>query len=158
MNYGISKEYPFIVVDVDNVEEESLLLDPDSLPIILYSKNYEVLRGIKINAELMAKEMVDCICAYLNSVELVERHDLSYDDVRFAAYLSSKEDKFVSVCIQDFDIADYIEENFVRDSGNDVVEFYRYSFSNLGQRVYDADELCEKLCDIVCKYLNNNRR
>lgn len=76
------------------------------------------------------------------------------DDVRYCAMI--EDDKYVPVCVQDFDLKDYDLKLFLssEDSIDDLWGCYRTDLSRvLDIDISEADMLAKSMTELVCKYL-----
>lgn len=159
-SYVISKTYPHRVVANYEIEESNILEDRFGNPIEFQIEKYSHLRCEdricrKDSIDTLCFKLANYICNVLNNSEEGKLNEFrEYSDVRYRVYWSRRKRIFISVCVQDFDLDDYYEENFVTGE-DEIIEFYRNKLSNLGGKSYDSDELAMELCDIICNYLNN---
>jgi len=119
-------------------------------------KDYNRLWGRDVDGDSIAEALASIMCDGLNKAESKEFKfvtDTTSDDVRYAVYWSQEEKKFISVCIQDFDIPDYIEDNFVCGPSGELW-FYRSDFRNNAK--IDSDDLAKEMCNKVCELLNQS--
>lgn len=76
------------------------------------------------------------------------------DDVRYCAMI--EDDKYVPVCVQDFDLKDYDLKLFLssEDSIDDLWGCYRTDLSRvLDIDISEADMLAKSMTELVCKHL-----
>lgn len=76
------------------------------------------------------------------------------DDVRYCAMI--EDDKYVPVCVQDFDLKDYDLKLFLssKDSIDDLWGCYRTDLSRvLDIDISEADMLAKSVTELVCKHL-----
>lgn len=76
------------------------------------------------------------------------------DDVRYCAMIEN--DKYVPVCVQDFDLKDYDLKLFLssEDSIDDLWGCYRTDLSRvLDIDISEADMLAKSMTELVCKHL-----
>lgn len=76
------------------------------------------------------------------------------DDVRYCAMI--EDDKYVPVCVQDFDLKDYDLKLFLssEDSIDDLWGCYRTDLSRvLDIDTSEADMLAKSMTELVCKHL-----
>lgn len=134
----------------DERVQESLLDRSDTTDIKVYfnTSDYSRVWGRDTNAEGIARGLASIVAKHAHEIEAYNKFDYT-DDVRYTVYWHEMSHKFIPVCIQDFDIPDYDEENFVKSNG-DMIEFYRNVYGN-------NDSLVEQMCSYVCDELNSSR-
>ena len=108
--------------------------------------------GTKVSALEIVEKLGSLLSFIINSNLLTFVKCKEIIDVRYAAYYSSFNEEFVPICIQDFDVPDYVEENFV-PSGNGIIEFYECDY--IPSKGDFLTPIAERLCFEVCELLNS---
>lgn len=147
--YAINKD-TFKVEELNYEASESYVKAQSLFDKVLQfeAENYTRLWGKDVSANELAKELTEILAS--KHADFGNFEDKNPDDVRYAVYWQDRDHKFVPVCIQDFDVQDYTEENFVRGADG-VVEFWRSNYYAPG---VNCDALAEELATHVCKRLN----
>lgn len=127
-----------VVTDIDDIDDALTISHTDKdiqLPIEFSSNTYSEELALKLARKLSEYK------------DMMHATDFEWTDVRYAPYYNKEKEKFVPVCIQDFDVKDYEASMFLTDALGDTIEFYRADYQNL-------DDVAKALCSTVCDELN----
>lgn len=113
---------------------------------------------LMVNKSTLTRLLMEVINKYKeNSTKAPDQvmcHEYYADDVRYTIYYH--DEKWVSVCVQDFDFIDYHKENFILEKGYNedpemnALSFYRRDLRYIdGLQITEDDKLANELTNTV---------